>query len=58
MSRKMEQAPFTLTLSEQGDVVIIVGADRINLGRDAPACEEMYRFLADVDHGRSGTDHD
>jgi hypothetical protein len=54
----MEQAPFTLTLSEQGDVVIIVGADRINLGRDAPACEEMYRFLADVDHGRSGTDHD
>ena len=56
MENEVEQTSFTLKLSEAGEVVIIVGADRINLGRSAPACDEMYRFLAEVDHGRSATE--
>jgi hypothetical protein len=30
MENRNEQAAFTLTLSEQGEVIILVGADRIN----------------------------
>jgi hypothetical protein len=50
----MEQAAFTLKLSEQGEVIILVGADRINLGDKAAACEEMCRFLGEVDFGECG----
>jgi hypothetical protein len=42
-------APFTLKLSEQDEVIILVGADRINLGSRAVACEEMIRFLGELD---------
>jgi hypothetical protein len=49
----MEQAAFTLKLSEAGEVVILVGADRINLGPRDSACEELCRFLAEVDYGEA-----
>jgi hypothetical protein len=50
----MEQAPFALKLSEQGEVIILVGADRINLGSREAACQEMCRFLAEVGFGERG----
>ena len=40
---------FHAILSEQGQVVILVGADRINLGARHAACAEMCRFLAEID---------
>ena len=49
MRTDMEQAPFTLKLSEHGEVVILLGADRISLGARDAACEEMCRFLAEID---------
>ena len=50
----MEQTPFTLKLSKHGEVIIPVGADRINLGERNAACEELCRFLAEVDFGACG----
>jgi hypothetical protein len=50
----VEHVPFTLKVSEQGEVIIIVGADRIALGPKQGACEELCRFLAEVDFGECG----
>lgn len=50
----MEQTSFALKLSEQGEVIILVGADRINLGSRDAACQEMCRFLSEVDFGECG----
>ena len=45
----MEDAPFTLKQNERGEVVIIIGDDSFSLGEMRAACEEMVRFLAEVD---------
>jgi hypothetical protein len=54
MGTNMEQASFTLKLSEHDEVIILVGADRINLGDKAVACEELCRFLGELDYGECG----
>ncbi len=45
----MEQPPFTLRLNERGDVMLIRDAASINLGLREGACEEMCRFLTEMD---------
>jgi hypothetical protein len=52
----MEQTGCTIKLSEQDELIILVGADRINLGPIATACSEMCRFMTEVDYGRCATE--
>ena len=47
-------APFTLTLNERGEVVMIDGDGRAVLGPKDAVCEELCRFLAEVDFGECG----
>ena len=51
MGTDMEQAGFSLKLTEAGEIVLLTGADRINLGSKDAVCEEMTRFLAQIDFG-------
>jgi hypothetical protein len=46
----MEQASFTLELSELDEVIILVGIDRIILGSREAACAEISRFPGEVDY--------
>lgn len=47
----MEQPPFTLTLNERDEVIMIREGGSMNLGLRDGACEEMCRFLAERDFG-------
>ena len=47
----MEQLPFTLKLNEKDEVVLIDGDTRVWLGPKAAVCEELCRFLAEIDFG-------
>jgi hypothetical protein len=50
----MEQPPFTLKLNDAGEVVAILDEYRVILGSKEAACEEMCRFLAEMDYGDCG----
>ena len=50
----MEQAAFTLKLTEVGEVVLIMEDVRIVLGQRDIACEELCRFLQEIDFGDCG----
>jgi len=47
----MDEDRFTLELAESGDVILLIDADRINLGPKDQACETMCRFLEALDFG-------
>ena len=50
----MELSASTLYLTEQGEVVMIVFTDRINLGSRDAAGEELSCFLVEVGIGECG----
>ena len=50
----MGRKAFTLSVTDQGAVVVIVGADRINLGSRDAAPEEVSRFLVEVGYCEGG----
>ena len=47
----MDEPPFTLKLNERNEVVMIQNGERTMLGRPEEACEELCRFLAEIDYG-------
>ncbi len=47
----MHQPAFTFKLNERGEVIMIRDGGSINLGPRDGACEEMCRFLAEVEFG-------
>ena len=50
----MEEAWFSLKLDERGNVVLLLNGDRIQLGPKEAACNEMCRFLTELDYGECG----
>jgi hypothetical protein len=43
--------PVVLKLNDAGEVVAILDEDRVILGSKEAACEEMCRFLSEMDYG-------
>jgi hypothetical protein len=50
----VEQAAFALKLSDEGEVIILVGGPHQSRA-NASACGEMCRIMREVDYGRGGT---
>jgi hypothetical protein len=50
----LEQTNFLLKLNESGEVLLVHEDGRILLGAKDAVCEELSRFLFEVDFGEGG----
>ena len=48
---RLKHPDLALRLDERGDVVMVLGTERIVLGPKDAVCDELCRFLAEVEHG-------